>query len=278
MAEPGDNQESWKALGLRTDVPHPARVYNYMLGGRDNFAVDRETAERTLQLDARDAGHRAGQSRSSWSGVVAFACATAASGSSSTSAPGCRSAPTRMRLPGRPSGGARRLRRQRPGGVHAGRGADGRQRARLAVVRADLRDVDAVLADAGRLLDFAKPVALMFVAVLHCIEDRDEAVAIAARYLAALAPGSYLVLSHSTDEFAPEQNAPGLGRGRQAGRPPGCRAARTTSGGCSTAGIWSTPAWCSFPAGAPTATSPPGSPTGPGPTAASPGSSRTAVG
>jgi SAM-dependent methyltransferase len=75
----------------------------------------------------------------------------------------------------------------------------------VAVVRADLRDVDAVLADAGRLLDFAEPVALMFVAVLHCIEECDDAVAIAARYLTALAPGSYLVLSHSTDEFAPER-------------------------------------------------------------------------
>jgi S-adenosyl methyltransferase len=62
-----------------------------------------------------------------------------------------------------------------------------------------------VLADAGRLLDFSEPIALMFVAVLHCIEDCDEAVDIAARYLSALAPGSFLVLSHSTDEFAPER-------------------------------------------------------------------------
>jgi S-adenosyl methyltransferase len=75
----------------------------------------------------------------------------------------------------------------------------------VGVVRADLRDVDQVLADAGRLLDFTKPVALMFVAVLHCIEDVGDAVDIAASYLAALAPGSYLILSHSTDEFAAER-------------------------------------------------------------------------
>jgi S-adenosyl methyltransferase len=73
------------------------------------------------------------------------------------------------------------------------------------VVRADLRDVDEVLAKAGQLLDFTKPVALMFVAVLHCIVDEEDPAAIAARYLAVLAPGSYLVLSHSTDEFAPER-------------------------------------------------------------------------
>jgi hypothetical protein len=50
MSEPEDHQESWKALRLRTDIPHPARVYDYMLGGRDNFAADREMAERGLQL------------------------------------------------------------------------------------------------------------------------------------------------------------------------------------------------------------------------------------
>jgi hypothetical protein len=74
----------------------------------------------------------------------------------------------------------------------------------VAVVRADLRDVDAVLADAGRTLNLAEPVALMFVAVLHCIEDCHDAVAIAGRYL------------------------------------PGFRAAGTTSRGCSTAWTSST--------------------------------------
>jgi O-methyltransferase involved in polyketide biosynthesis len=77
--------------------------------------------------------------------------------------------------------------------------------ATTAVVRADLRDVDEVLASAGQWLDFTRPVALMFAAVLHCIPDEDDPAVIAARYLAALAPGSYLVLSHSTDEFAPDR-------------------------------------------------------------------------
>jgi hypothetical protein len=36
--------------GIRTDIPHPARVYDYMLGGKDNLAADRETAERSLEL------------------------------------------------------------------------------------------------------------------------------------------------------------------------------------------------------------------------------------
>ncbi len=75
----------------------------------------------------------------------------------------------------------------------------------VTVVRADLRDSDGVLAEAGKLLDFGKPVALMFVASLHNIPDADDPAGIVARYLAALEPGSYLVISHVTDEFAPER-------------------------------------------------------------------------
>jgi S-adenosyl methyltransferase len=41
-----ESQDRWKA---RTDIPHPARVYNYLLGGKDNFAVDREAAALSLQ-------------------------------------------------------------------------------------------------------------------------------------------------------------------------------------------------------------------------------------
>ena len=42
--------DRWKALGIRTDIPHPARVYDYLLGGKDNFAVDREAAEMSLKI------------------------------------------------------------------------------------------------------------------------------------------------------------------------------------------------------------------------------------
>ena len=45
-----EQQDTWEVLGIRTDIPDPARVYDYMLGGKDNFAADRETAERSLEL------------------------------------------------------------------------------------------------------------------------------------------------------------------------------------------------------------------------------------
>lgn len=85
------------------------------------------------------------------------------------------------------------------------------------VVRADLRDVDGVLGEAGKLLDFSQPTALMFVASLQHIEDEDNPAGIVARYLAALAPGSYLVLSHCTDEFAYDTMHEGSRRLKQDG-------------------------------------------------------------
>lgn len=105
------------------------------------------------------------------------------------------------------------------------------------------------MAKAGQLIDFTRPVALMFVAVLHCIPDEDDPAAIAARYLAALAPGSYLVLSHSTDEFAPDRTHQASAEAKERGEPHGSRAARTPSCACSTAGNSLTPALCSSPTG-----------------------------
>ena len=43
-----ERRDRWKALGIRTDIPYPARVYDYLLGGKDNFAADREMAELSL--------------------------------------------------------------------------------------------------------------------------------------------------------------------------------------------------------------------------------------
>jgi hypothetical protein len=75
----------------------------------------------------------------------------------------------------------------------------------IEVVKSDLRDVGKVLKESASLLDFSKPVALMFIACLHHLEDEDDPAAVVQSYLPTLAPGSYLVISHLTNEFAPEQ-------------------------------------------------------------------------
>jgi hypothetical protein len=75
----------------------------------------------------------------------------------------------------------------------------------VSVVHADLRETDKILSGAAKLLDFTQPVGLLFVGVLHHIPDSDDPAGIVARYLAALAPGSYLVISHTTAERSPEK-------------------------------------------------------------------------
>jgi S-adenosyl methyltransferase len=73
------------------------------------------------------------------------------------------------------------------------------------VITADIRDPDAVLtAPALReLIDFSEPVALLMTAVLHFVADGSDPWGLVARYVAELAPGSYLALSHATADNMP---------------------------------------------------------------------------
>lgn len=75
------------------------------------------------------------------------------------------------------------------------------------VVHADLRDVAAVLGDprASRLLDPTEPIGVLTVAVLHFVSAEDDPAGVLAGYRAAMAPGSYLAMSHATQDGRPDQ-------------------------------------------------------------------------
>jgi hypothetical protein len=70
-------------------------------------------------------------------------------------------------------------------------------------VEADLRDPDLILAGAARTLDLGRPVAVLLVAVLHFIAERDDPGQIIARLTGAVPAGSFLVISHPTADFNP---------------------------------------------------------------------------
>jgi hypothetical protein len=202
-ADDRESRDRWAALGVRTDIPHPARVYDYMLGGTDHFAADREMAQAGLRhMPEMRVSSR--ENRAFLVRAVRF----------------LRAAGIRQFLdigPGLPTSPAtHEVAREGDPGVrvayvdndpvvclHAQTRTAGE--VNTAVIPADLRAADDVLARAGELLDFGQPVGLLFVAVLHNIGDADDPAGIAARYLASLAPGSYVVISHSTDEFAPDR-------------------------------------------------------------------------
>jgi hypothetical protein len=72
-------------------------------------------------------------------------------------------------------------------------------------VDADLREPEAIVAQAAQVLDFTQPVAVLLLAVLHFIPGITAPAAIVARLAGALVPGSYVAISHLTGDFAPEQ-------------------------------------------------------------------------
>ena len=204
MTEQDENarHDSWIEIGIRTDIPHPARVYNYLLGGKDHFAADRAAGDMSVAVmpQVRDSarGNRLFQAR-----AVAF----------------LRDAGIRQFLDvgtGLPvfpnthevAGEGSRVAYVDNDPVVFSRArtlmADDQS---VASIPADLRDVDEVLAVAGKLLDFAEPVGLMFIASLHNLEDADDPAGVVRKYLAVMAPGSYVVISHVTGDFAPEQMA-----------------------------------------------------------------------
>jgi len=188
---------------IRADIPHPARVYDYYLGGKDNFAADRDAAEWALQLlpQLRDyaRGNRTFMVRATRflreAGIRQFLDI----GSGFPTSPNVHE----VAQEADPSNRVVYVDNDPMVVVHAA--ALMATSASTRAVCADLRDEETVLGDAGKLLDFTQPVALMFVACLHHIPDEDDPAGIVARYLAHVAPGSHLVLSHYTDEFAPER-------------------------------------------------------------------------
>jgi hypothetical protein len=74
-------------------------------------------------------------------------------------------------------------------------------------LQADVRDPATILEGAGKILDLTRPVALSLVALLHFIPDEDGAHDLVGRLLAELPSGSYLMLTHATADFSPEESA-----------------------------------------------------------------------
>jgi SAM-dependent methyltransferase len=188
---------------IRTDIAHPARVYDFWLGGKDNFAADRAAAEQVMQVMPEILDTVRGN-RQFLVRAVRF-LRDAGIRQFIDIGSGLPSSPNVHEVAQAGHTGARVVYVDNDPVVFlhaealmAGNGA-------TTVVRSDLRDVGEVLAKAGELIDFTQPTALLFVGCLHHIVDSDDPAGIVARYLTALAPGSYLVISHATSEPSPEK-------------------------------------------------------------------------
>ncbi|HEY9524544.1 MAG TPA: SAM-dependent methyltransferase [Thermopolyspora sp.] len=185
--------------GIDVTIPSVARMYDYYLGGKDNFAADREAAGKIIAAvpSARDSARR---NREFLGRAVRFA---AESGIRQFLDIGA-GLPTQenvhqVALRTAPDSRVVYVDNDPIVLVH-GRAllADNRQ---TTVIQGDLHDPDAILNDPKLTahLDLDRPMAVLLVAILHFIPDEDEATSIVARIRERLAPGSLLILSHIYD-------------------------------------------------------------------------------
>ena len=194
-------------VNLQTDRPHPARVYDYLLGGKDNFAADRAAAEQGIKANPASRTPPR-ENRAFLRRAVRFLAAERGIDQFLDIGTGIPSAPNVHHVAQEANPAARIVYVDNDPIVlaHARALLTGSPAGRTEYLDADLRDVDTILAS-PRLrdtLDLDRPVGLLLIAILHFIGDDDDPEAIVARLLAALPSGSFLVLSHLTGDFAPE--------------------------------------------------------------------------
>jgi hypothetical protein len=195
-----------RPVDLQTDQPHTARVYDYLLGGKDNFAADRAAAEAGLRANPNSRipprANRAFLGR-----AVRYLAGEAGISQFLDIGTGIPTSPNVHEVAQAVEPAARIVYvdndpivlTQARALLTAG------PQGRTAYIDADLRDIDAILgsAELQRTLDLGRPVGLLLIAVTHFIPDEDDPWALAARLLAALPSGSYLALSHLTGDFDP---------------------------------------------------------------------------
>jgi len=190
----------WVPRHVDVQRANPARVYDYLLGGNRNFAVDREFARRAVEAMpwVRDLARH---NRRFLGRAVRYCAADGARqfldlGSGMPTGLGVhelarRQDPTsRVVYVDREPVAVAHCEVVLAGVPHAG------------VVEADLADPDHVLGHptTRRLLDLDRPVAVVLASSLHFVLDADRAAATVAAYLDAVPPGSHLVLSHLADD------------------------------------------------------------------------------
>lgn len=199
---------------IDTSRPHPARVYDFFLGGKDNFTADRETAARALQAwpYARTAARenraflgRAVRYLAEEAGVTQFldlGSGLPSVGNVHEIAQGANPAARVVYVDNDPIvlAHSRALLASTPEG-------------KCAYIQADIKKPEYILTHPvmRETIDFAKPVALILVAVLHFIPDEDEPGKIMETLSGALPSGSYVVASHGTSEYAPQETM-GIGQ------------------------------------------------------------------
>ena len=190
---------------IDTTKAHPARIYDAWLGGKDNFAADREAAE--LALQAYPALAEAIQSNRAFLGRAVRFLVGAGVRQFLDIGTGLPAADNTHEVAQREAPDSRIVYVDNDPIVlrHAQALLTSTPEGACDYIQADLSAPETILADAARTLDFDRPVALMLLAVLQFALDEQDPYGLVSRLTAALPPGSYLVISHPTDDFNPNR-------------------------------------------------------------------------
>ena len=199
MAEAGGGADGpvERIAGLDTSVAHPARVYDYWLGGKDNFAADREAAERVLAV-APGLRFRVRANRAFLGRVTRFLAADAGVRQFLDIGTGIPTGDNTHEVAQRAAPDARVVYVDNDPIVllHAQALLRSTPQGMTDYVQADLREPGLILDRAAKGLDFSQPVAIMLLGVLHLVSDSEDPWAIVARLMSALPACSYLAISH----------------------------------------------------------------------------------
>jgi hypothetical protein len=187
-------------------VAHQARVYDYMLGGKDNYAADRAAAEATIKVNP-ELVPSAHANRAFLGRVIRYLAAEAGVRQFLDIGTGIPTAGNTHQVAQAVAPESRVVYVDYDPVVlaHARALLDSHQAGATEYIDSDLRNTQTILEQAAELLDFTRPVAVSLISILHAIPDGDDPYAIIARLLGAVPPGSYLAISHmGSDLMAPE--------------------------------------------------------------------------
>jgi hypothetical protein len=209
----GGREPAGEDVGLDTSVPHIARVYDYWLGGKDNFAADRAAAEQVIatfpDILASVRAQRAFLGRAvhylvSEAGIRQFLDVGTGLPSANNTHEVAQRAVPESRIVYVDNDPIVLL--------HAQALLTSTSEGATAYVDADLRDTGKILAEAAQVLDLNQPVAVMLLGVLHCVPDDDDPAGLVSRLMDAVVPGSYLTIAHPASDISTEEMATSMRR------------------------------------------------------------------
>jgi S-adenosyl methyltransferase len=199
-------------LPFDTSVAHQARMYDYMLGGKDHYAADRTASEAVLRIYPEMA-FTAKANRAFLGRAVRFLTAEAGIRQFLDIGTGIPTAGNLHQVAQEVAPESRVVYVDYDPIVLAHARAlltSTTEEGATEYIEADLRDTTAILRQASQLLDLTKPVAVTLLAILHAVPETDDPHAIVAGLLDAVPPGSYLALSHMASDLISPETRQGL--------------------------------------------------------------------